>query len=234
MPPARIPDPTPIPFPTFQKAPGENGSPAYFYEFLSNLSTKLDEKDPEEMSRKQEWRHLMRALADNFLNTFPSPQDLPWDAIHESLKLTEVSLTLLGQIASLPGAGFLFSTDNLGKDLFVRLMKNYTILDAWVDMSVPSDRDYPSPEELQSKTLNALVILIRSLASSAILDAQNSTLMSWGLQRVMLNACLGLCEGIVDRLCCLAQFNCCPRYSLDGTPRHLTSIRDPSSDSSRT
>ena len=155
----------------------------------------MAEKDPEEMSRKQEWKDLIRALAVNFLGSFPSQQDLPWAAIHETIRLTEVQMSLLGQVATLPQAAVLFGADGLGKDIFLRLLKTCMTLDAWMDVQVPSDPGYPTPEELQSKVLEVCVLLIRCLGGNGIADPEDSTITNWNVQRSFLDGCLRLCEG---------------------------------------
>lgn len=196
---SQVPDATQVPFSTFQEAPGANGTPAQFYAFLSSLSKKMQEKNPEEMSNKQEWKQVIRALADSFLNSLPSPHELPWNAIHESIKLTEVSVTLIDQVTALPQSTALFATEDLGKDVFVLLLKLYMTLDVWVDVSVPPEPDYPSPEELQKKVFGVCVVLLRCLGAGGIVDSEGSSIANEKIRRSFVDGCLELCEGM---FCC--------------------------------
>ncbi|TCD67266.1 serine/threonine-protein kinase M1 [Steccherinum ochraceum] len=186
------PVPTPTPFPTFQKAPGVDGLPAHFYDFLTTLSTKIEEGAP-----KQPWVALLKTLSQNFFNVFPSPQEYAWHASHEIIKLTELSLKVLSQILSQPHGASVIMTDNLGKTLFASLVKACTLLDPWVDLSVPPESGYPSPEALRLQAVSTCVLLVRCVGSVPIIDAEVSSIASWELQRVALGACLGLCEELL-------------------------------------
>ncbi|OCH94317.1 hypothetical protein OBBRIDRAFT_823598 [Obba rivulosa] len=150
-----IPSSTPFPLPTFQTTDGGAASPADLYGFLLKLLAGLDPQEEKHPSRKQSWVQLISSLAENFLSSFPFPHDMPWHAMHEKIKLVEVSLDLISKATELVPTLFLTPDDFL-KILLSRLMILCTTLEAWVETSVASDVGYPNADALQLKAVTTI------------------------------------------------------------------------------
>lgn len=187
--------PTPLPVPTFQ-ATGDP-SPAHLLEFLETLSGDLDRRPVRPNSQSNEvlsWTHLVSGLADHFLAYFPTPQELPWSAIHEKIKLTDISLRLIHRATERVELLFISSND-LAQNVFSRLLNLCYVLDIWVDVTVPKEDGYPSPEELQRKAVHTIVAVLRSLGGRLNVGSTKKTLLAHKTLKETLSECLACCNG---------------------------------------
>ncbi|KAI0938155.1 hypothetical protein AcV7_003428 [Taiwanofungus camphoratus] len=190
--------PTPLPVPTFQ-ATGDP-SPAHLLEFLETLSGDLDRRPVRPNSQSNEvlsWTHLVSGLADHFLAYFPTPQELPWSAIHEKIKLTDISLRLIHRATERVELLFISSND-LAQNVFSRLLNLCYVLDIWVDVTVPKEDGYPSPEELQRKAVHTIVAVLRSLGGRLNVGSTKKTLLAHKTLKETLSECLACCNDILS------------------------------------
>lgn len=190
-----IPNATPIPFPTFQKGPGEEGRPAHLLEFILDVQKQFDSENWDDPLRIPSWRLIMRAICDNVLPVLPSPQLQIWEANHESIKLTDTCLKFIAYVGSKPQGASIFCSGNSAQIIFARLLRIRSILEEWAEQPIPSTHEYSNPSEMQSRATSACLVILRALGGSTVLDLTQSSIASWEAVRAILNESLGMCEG---------------------------------------
>lgn len=174
-------------------------SPDQLYGFLSEICESLllgrVESDPKR--RMESFFNISQALVDNFLASFPSPNDmLPWSTLQETRRITTISMRLIQQISGRTEDSQIFSGPGLlGRNVFFRFFSLSSLFDSWVDLQVPPEEGYDSPEELQAKARQTCIAVLRALGNSGKLGPDSETIAGWGELRTILDGCLSLCEG---------------------------------------
>jgi serine/threonine-protein kinase ATR len=156
-----IPDPTP-----FSAAFDSNSggpTPKEFLVFLRNLIAQ--NLDDELASTRTDWVGIIIKLADHFLTPFPSNNDVPWDAMHDKIKLAEITLEVVHRATDRVRALYIGPND-LAKKIFTRLLNLCSSLDGWVGVEVPGVEGIPTPLDLRNKSFQTVVDLLRRLGSN--------------------------------------------------------------------
>lgn len=195
-----VPDSTPIPIPTFQlEGSDDAASPANLLEFVQGVLANFDSGDPSstEPDKLVSWRHVISALTEGFLASFPTPQQLPWKAMHEKLILTEKSLQVISRIANSIDFLFVHPVD-FAQRVIARLINLCLLLDLWIDMRVEKEERYLNPEELQRQAISASTAVLRSLGGSINMQKTEKLIPPYETLRRVLMGGLGSCKGMLS------------------------------------
>ncbi|OBZ70466.1 Serine/threonine-protein kinase atr [Grifola frondosa] len=180
---------------TFQQT-GDT-SPADFLHRLEELLAGLNKGEPcmDPLLEKASWVGVISVLTHDFLTSFPTPEELSWNMMHEKLKLTEIILELISCVASHNQSLFIGS-DDIGCATLNKLMSLCFVLDLWIDTPVPTEENYPSPDKLYDRSLKTTAIVMRSLGSNAL--AIEAFPHSWDSLKCILGKCVALSNGLLS------------------------------------
>jgi serine/threonine-protein kinase ATR len=189
-----VPNSTPFPA-TFDSNAGD-ASPKQFFDFLRNLISENFDGDPSvcrPAPSRDTWVPVITSLSDHFLTPLPSHHAVPWKAMHEKVKLVEITLELIqrttdGVTALYAGPG------DLAKIIFAGLVKFCGGLAGWIDVEVPQEEGIPTPLELQQKAIQTAVGILRCLGNK-VTSVAGSDEPTWKTLRDILMEGLEICRG---------------------------------------
>jgi serine/threonine-protein kinase ATR len=190
-----IPNASPFP-PTFDSNAGD-ASPKRFLDFLRRLiSQDLSDDSGVRIpaADRDSWVEVITSLSDHFLTPLPSPRDVPWNAMHEKVKLVEIILDLLQRVTDRVDALYAGPGD-LAKKTFVRLVGLCSGLDIWVEVDVLEEEGIPTPSDLRHKAFQAAVGILRWLGSN-VASVGGSEEPTWRILRNILVECLEVSHGM--------------------------------------
>jgi hypothetical protein len=190
--------PSPFPVPTFASDGGEVSATSLL-SFMGFLKEHMS-GDPSAISEqnRQIWAEVITSLTDEFMASFPTPEELPWNALHEKIKLAETALDVLTHITQRTDAamGF-FSSSQFSTRVFAGLFKLCNILDHWMEMEISPEEGVILPSTLRIKTFAVAVAVTRCLGGSmAVMGRSDGP--TWKTLKVILTECLDLVDGRLD------------------------------------
>jgi serine/threonine-protein kinase ATR len=191
-----IPNSTPFPVATFDSNAGD-GSAKQFLDFLHTLiSENLDSDPPLRIpaTSRGTWVPVIAALSDHFLASLPSHRTVPWNAMHEKVKLVEITLEVVQRVTDRVDALYA-GPGNFASKIFTRLLNLCICLDVWVDVVVPEENDIPTPLQLRQKTVQVAVSVLRCLGSNVVV-AGGSDEHTWKMLRNIVTQCLEVINGM--------------------------------------
>ena len=175
----------PIP-PTFQ----DDGSPALFLAWLEERIANL--LDPQLDKQTSDWTASVAALVPVLFMPSPSESNGVWNALHEQIRLCEISLRLVDH--ALRHVPLLFKDRQILPEVF---LMNFTILctslDLWIEFDPPPDDEYITPHALYDRTRRVLAEVLQALGEEV-----DPTLgpVFWAMLRDLVARCAGLVNGV--------------------------------------
>jgi hypothetical protein len=181
-----VPDSTQFPGATFDTN-AEDGSAQGFLEFLRGLikdNLSSDPPVPIPHANRGTWVPVIVALSEHFLTPLPSHHTVLWDAMHEKIKLVEITFEVVQRVTDRLDALYAGPGD-LAKKIVTRLISMCVGLDIWIDVDVPEEKDIPTPLDLMRKAFQTAVCVLRSLGSTALIPG-GSEEPTWKILRHIL------------------------------------------------
>ncbi|KAI0080859.1 hypothetical protein K474DRAFT_104740 [Panus rudis PR-1116 ss-1] len=155
---------------------------------LNNLNLKAEGQGSRPM-----WKQVLQGLTQVTLRRFPSAQEMPWEAMHETIGLTNMGFLVVTALACRRDLNAVFH-DDLSKDLVMRILNVITVLDTWLDESVQDHPQYPSPAELQKTARNTGTTILRCLGTAPAAPDTEYFQPTWSFLRAILDECAALGE----------------------------------------
>lgn len=186
---SQLPSSAPVP-PTFQ----EDGDSANFLAWMQGrVGALTDSPSLMKKENRTEWAHTVSGLISVLL--LPGPDELRWEAMHEQVKFTEISLQIIYHAAT--NVPSLFAGENLlPQALFVVIAIICTTLDRWIDADPPPQEGYLSPKELYALASSAASAILQGLADELIPSAAPTS-------RQILKGIIDQCGWIINsEYCC--------------------------------
>lgn len=186
---------TPLPLASLQS--GDDASPAALIEWLQALTKETDEGLPftsKEAKKAQElpWFEVLSGLTTFFVNSFPGPDELPWDALQEKLRLAELSLGLLQRATIRVGCPYA-ERSGLSQSIVMRLANFCTAMDLWIGVeNIKEDSKYTA-EEFFSIAQTASAQMLRSLGGDG--KIRGTAWKSRKTFKNILEDCITVCKG---------------------------------------
>ena len=167
-----VPESTPFPVATFDSS-SEDGSAHRFLEFMRGLIKENLSSDPPvpiPHANRGTWVPVIVALSEHILTPLPSHHTVLWNAMHEKIKLVEITLEVVQRVTDRLDALYAGPSD-LAKKIVTRLVSMCVGLDVWVDIEVPEEKDIPTPLDLMQKASHTAVCVLRCLGGSMSIPA---------------------------------------------------------------
>ena len=186
------PGSSPLPIPTFQESDG--ASPKELLSFLLNFIYRLKHDSIQDLHHhRSRSLSVLDALDRDFLFPFPSPNEYPWNVLHEKIKLTEVICDLLCVMARRCGE-VLCLQENIARSVFAKLLDLATGLDVWIDVpDLPLKEGYASPEQLHANCVLAASAMLRAFKKGIAIDHGGPP--GWKVLRNIAEECFQVCQG---------------------------------------
>ncbi|CCL98247.1 uncharacterized protein FIBRA_00241 [Fibroporia radiculosa] len=190
-----IEDSIQAPLPTFHDESG-NATPREFHTFLQTLLERLTSNDPPltRESLDKQWCSMVSGLIGNFLSSFSPLDEIPWNAMHEKLSITQTSLEIL-EVATTRTEQLFMRPEDFAPSVLNRLIQLCLVLDSWRGITVVKEERYLSPTELQSKTVTTAVAILRSLGGIVVIEPTNKITLPHEILRRILSGCLAISNG---------------------------------------
>lgn len=173
-------------------------TPGHLFEQLDALTKWVnDEREPllTKLARESDQEKCMVVLQEfyeHIIHSFPSPQEFPWPAIHEKIKLIEASF----DVFALVGVAFCDAEDfpSFSRLFFLRVFSICHVLEGWIDTpDVSVEPGDPTPRELYIKGEQACVGLLRAWLGS--MRTTKHGLRGWQVAQEMITECITSCQG---------------------------------------
>ncbi|CAL1700250.1 unnamed protein product [Somion occarium] len=197
-----IPSSSPGPFATFQTDVFTSQSPADLLVFLKDVLKNIDQdrRTLPEFSRRTRWKQLLQGLSQISLRHFPSPNELPWETLHERVALTEKAFDIIDKLSDIPDDFIVLSGQDVGRDVFISLLSTTVALESRLDIAVPFDPEYPNPEVLHARARKACAQVLRCMGGACKVADTSIPLSSWLCLRDILVECLTVCDDLLNSL----------------------------------
>jgi serine/threonine-protein kinase ATR len=189
-----VQNPTPFPA-TFDSNAGD-ASPKQFLDFLRNLISQNLDGDPSvriPATNRETWVTVIVSLSDHFLTPLPSHRDAPWNAMHEKVKLVEITMEVIQRATDRVDALYAGPGD-LAKRIFASVLKFCTGLDVWVDLEVPKEDGIPTPLDLRQRAVQTAVGILRCMGNN-ITAVGGTDEPTWKILRDILTDSLEVSHG---------------------------------------
>ena len=135
---------------------------------------------------------VVRTFYNHVLQSFPSPSEYTWAALHEKITLIDASFAVFSRV----GAAFCSADDfaAFSKDFWRHILGICCVLEQWIDhQDVTTDADCPTPRELYEKGESACVGLLRTWFGR--MQTETSGVRGWQVAKEIVEECLSLCHG---------------------------------------
>ena len=182
----------PVP-PTFQK----DGESAHFLRWMETRVAEITNPDLLRKDSRREWSSVVASLLPVLL--IPGPDELRWEAMHEQVKLAEVSLLIIYHTSKCIPSLYA-GEENLAQSLFAIIMVMGTTLDLWIDVDPPAQQGYLSPMELYEIACKAASAVLQALGDEVIPAVASKS-------RQLMKDLVTHCRGIVDGTLVATEFD---------------------------
>ncbi|KAJ3568764.1 hypothetical protein NP233_g5503 [Leucocoprinus birnbaumii] len=193
-----IPSGSAFPVPTFNGSESD-ASINQFLDFLRTLvSQYLSENSPRiPSSNKAAWITVINGLTDHLLSTFPLPDSVPWDALHEKAIAVMTTVDVVKRVFERVD-GIHQNTSETIKKITSKLLSLCFVLELWSEVETKLEDEKVHPKLLRERCFEVLVVILRGLGGNALASVESSE-PSWRTLRTILLECLELSQEFMSK-----------------------------------